>query len=300
VTASDGQVVRHAELLTGDWPSAGDRAAPMVDTFAGDPAETLGLPYDTVEVHGELGALPAWRVVPKGADRAGPWVVFVHGRGAHKAEGNRILALAEELGLPSLSISIRGDADAAQDPDGYGRYGDTEWEDLQAAVDHLGAIEDAERFVLVGYSQGASIVLTFLRRSPDAHAVDAAVLVSPLVSLEATLELQAAERGIPDPLIAPLLATTRWISAWRADLDFDRLEHVDALDELPRDLPMFVTHGDADRSIPVEPTRRFADGLTDQVTYLEYEGAGHVREWNVDREGFEAELIAFLTQVLED
>lgn len=294
VEYGNGSVIRRGELLTGEWPTVGEHGAPAVDAFAGDPAETLGLPFDTVQVPSALGPLPAWRVVPMGKNRDSTWVVIVHGRGAHKAEGNRALAVATEVGLPALSISIRNDPEAASDPDGFGRYGDVEWEDVQAAIEHLEQVEGAERFVLVGFSQGASLALTFLRRSPDAAKVTGAVLVSPLISLDETLQLQAEQRGIPSPLISPLLSSTRWVSTWRAGIDFDRLEHLDGLDELP-DVPMLVTHGDADATTPIEPTRRFAQALGEQVTYIEFEGAGHVREWNLDRERFEAALEGFLT-----
>jgi uncharacterized protein len=226
--------------------------------------------------------------------------VLVHGRGGGLSEGNRSLAVANRLGLPTLIVSVRNDPDAPADPDGFGRYGDAEWEDLQAAIDHLQAEEDAERFVLVGYSQGGSIALGFLRRSPDADAVDAAVLISPLVSLHETLVLQAQQRDIPDPVIPPLLFATRWITTLRAGMDFSQVEHLRRVDELPPDLPLLVTHGDADTTVPIGPTRALAAALPEQVTYEEYAGSEHVREWNTDRERFEADLEAHLrVHVLE-
>jgi uncharacterized protein len=298
--------VRRGELIDGTWPSAGELVGSAVDTFAGDPERSLGLPFTEVAVPSPDGPLPAWRVMPD--DTAGdpadgpadlPWVVLVHGRGGGLSEGNRTLAVANRLGLPTLTISLRNDPNAPTDPDGFGRYGDAEWEDLQAAIDHLQAEEQAERFVLVGYSQGGSIVLGFLRRSPDAGAMDAAVLVSPLVSLHETLVLQAQQRDIPDPVIPPLLFATRWITTLRADLDFSQVDHLERVDELPTDVPLLVTHGDADTTVPIGPTRDLAAALPDQVTYEEYADAEHVREWNRDRERFEADLEALLrTHVL--
>jgi uncharacterized protein len=301
--------VRRGELLDGTWPETGELVGASVDTFTGDPQRTLGLDFTEVAVPSPDGPLPAWRVVPDDAgdaagdaDAAGalPWVVLIHGRGGGLSEGNRALAVANRLGLPALTVSVRNDPDAPADPDGFGRYGDAEWEDLQAAIDHLQVEEQAERFVLIGYSQGASIALGFLRRSPDAASVDAAVLVSPLVSLHETLVLQAQQRGIPDPIIPPLLFATRWITTLRADLDFSQVEHVERIDELPDDLPLLVTHGDADTTVPVGPSRELAEALPDQVTYEEYAGSEHVREWNTDRERFEADLEALLrAQVLD-
>ncbi|MCC5949232.1 MAG: alpha/beta hydrolase [Nitriliruptoraceae bacterium] len=286
---------REGILLDGEWPRAGDRAGVSVDTFYGSPDLVLGLPYERVDVPGDDGTLPAWRVVPPSAD-TDTWVVIVHGRGGALSEGNRLLPVLDELGLPSLTVSVRNDPDAPADPDGFGYYGSREWEDLAAAIDHLVAVEDAERIVLAGYSQGGSIALSYLRNIEGSGPVEAAVLVSPLVSLGETLVLQAQLRDIPDPIIPPLLTATRLVSSLRAGFDVRDVEHVEDADELPDDVPMLVTHGSDDRTVPVEPSRAFAARLGDQVRFEEYEGAGHVREWNVDRDRFEADLRDFLTE----
>jgi uncharacterized protein len=296
VPSADG-VVRTGVLVEGSWPVRGERVGASVDTYFGTPSETLGIPFETVEIPSPDGTLPGWRVVPNGAD-TDTWVIVIHGRGGGLSEGNRLLPTLERLRLPALSISVRNDLDAPADPDGYGYYGDREWEDLGAAVDHLVATEQAQRIVLIGYSQGASIALSYLRRSPDADVVEAAVLISPLLSLHQTLVLQAQLRDIPDPVIPALLAATRTISTVRSGIDFGQVEHLERAAELPTDVPMLVTHGDADAFVPVEPSRAFGAALGSQVTYEEYPGADHVREWNTDRERFEADLAEFLTDEL--
>jgi uncharacterized protein len=289
---------RTGRLIEGTWPGPGTLAGPSVDTFYGDPAATLDLPFEDVDVPGPAGVLPAWRVVPNGSD-TDTWVVIIHGRGGALSEGNRLLPVLNELGLPSLTVSVRNDPNAPADPDGYGYYGDREWEDLQAAVDHLVTAEGAERIVLAGYSQGGSIALGFLRRSPEADLVEAAVLVSPLVSLNETLVLQAQVRDIPDPVIPPLLFATRLITSLRSGLDFDEVDHLGRVADLPTEVPMLVTHGSADETVPVGPSRQLAAARPGQIIYEEYPGSGHVREWNVDRQRFEDDLRTFLTgQVL--
>jgi uncharacterized protein len=286
---------RTGRLIDGVWPEPGTLAGPTVDTFHGDPAATLDLPFEDVDVPSGSGVLPAWRVVPNGSD-TDTWVVIVHGRGGALSEGNRLLPVLNELGMPSLTVSVRNDPNAPADPDGYGYYGAQEWQDLQAAIDHLVVTEGAERIVLAGYSQGGSIALGFLRRSPDADLVEAAVLVSPLVSLNETLVLQAQMRDIPDPIIPPLLVATRVITSMRSELDFDEVDHLGRLAELPTHVPMLVTHGSADETVPIGPTRELAASRPDQITYEEYPDAGHTREWNVDRQRFEDDLRTFLTE----
>ncbi len=293
------ETVRDAVLLDGEWPAPGDVIATSIDAYYGDPSSTLGLPYDTVTVSSDLGDLPAWRVVPRRADTEGTWVIMVHGRGGALSEGNRLLPLLEEHDLPSLTISVRNDPDAPADPDGFGYYGEREWEELEAAVDHLVEVEDASDVVLAGFSQGGSIALSLLRRSDRADLISGAVLVSPLVSLDATLDLQARNRGIPETIIPPLLTSTRWITTWRSGLEFGQVEHLARADELPEDVPMLLTHGTADTTIPFEPTRDLAASLGDQATYVEFTDVEHVREWNSDP-GFDDHVDDLLTTVVAD
>ncbi len=291
-TPAGSGIERHGALLTGTWPEAGDLGRPEVSVYAGRPDDTLGLATDVVVVPGELGPMPAWRVEPVARADDTTWAVLVHGRGGDLHEPNRLLPLLGELGLPSLTISVRNDPDAAADPDGWGRFGDTEWEDLEAAVRYLRDVEGAERFVLVGYSQGAAIVLNHLRRSEHAWDVEAAVLISPLVSLNATLRQQAQLREISDPLIAPLVAAAQVVSRLRSGMVAGNLEHARDARELMT--PMLLTHGDADTTVPIEPSRELAQARPDLVIYEEYPGVEHVREWNADRVRFEADLRAFL------
>lgn len=294
---SGTDLTRTVTLLDGDWPEVGDVVATTVDTFWGDPATTLGVAFDTIDVASELGDLPAWRVVPRNATTNGTWVVIVHGRGGALSEGNRLLPLLDELGLPSLTLSLRNDPDAPADPDGFGYFGEREWQELEAAIDHLVEVEEAEQVVLAGYSQGASSALSLLRRSDRADRVAGALLVSPLVSLDATLDLQARNRGIPELVIPALLTSTRWISTWRSGLDFDQVEHAERAAELPADVPLLLTHGTADTTIPIEPTRELAALLGPQATYAEYGDVDHVREWNQDAARFEADLRRLLEDV---
>lgn len=287
-------VIRAATLMDGEWPRPGATAQTDADTFPGSPGEVLGFPSDEIDVEGELGILPAWRVIPAG-DVDDVWAVIVHGRGARRSQGNRLLSTLDELRIPSLAISMRNDPGVASPEDGYGRYGDTEWRDLDAAIDHLVAAEGAERFVLVGYSQGASTAMTFLRRSDHAPRVIGSVYVSPLVSLHETLELQARQRDIPGFVIPPLLTATKWISSARAGIDFDGLEHHRHVERMPDDIPTLITHGTADTEVPPQPSRWLADALGDDALFVEYPGADHVREWNDDRTRFEDDFASFLS-----
>jgi uncharacterized protein len=302
ITATEADsVTRTATLLDGDWPDEGERGAARIGTFRGDPQEALDLAFDDVPIDGPEGVLPAWLVA--GDETAATHdpdtvAILVHGRGATRQEMHRTLRTVHEAGLDALVISLRNDPDAPRDPDGWGRFGDTEWEDLQAAVDHLVAERDPPRLVLVGSSQGGSVTLGWLRRGQHTDRAAAVVLVSPLVSMHQTLVLQAQGRGIPDAVIPPLLWSTKLQATLRSGLRFDRLEHgaEDVVDTY--EVPMLVTHGSGDSTVPSEASAELAERRPDLVRFEGYPDIEHVREWNADPERFEADLTAFLEAAL--
>lgn len=289
----DGGAERHATLVTGVWPNPGDRAAISVDVFDGDPAESFGLAFHTVPVAGELGPMPGWQVIPDGVS-TDTWVVLIHGRGATRAASNRYLPMMHDLGLPTFSVAIRNDPQVPHDPQGYGRFGFSEWRDLDAAIDHLVAHREAEQFVLVGSSQGASVALMFLRHSAHADRVRGAVLISPLISLDATLYLAAQERGIPGPAIRPLLGAAKIMTRLRSGMKFSELEHQQHVDAYPADMPFLITHGDLDATVPYQPSAGFAKALGPRAVFVRYPQTGHVREWSTDRTRFELDVRQFI------
>jgi len=290
----ESETQRRATLLFGDWPQAGDAAAISVDVFDGDPLTTLNLPFDTVLVDGELGPMPAWQIIPPGSNTT-TWAVLVHGRGAHRQSNNRYLPMLHDLGLPTLSVAIRNDPGVPRDPQGFGRFGFAEWRDLDAAISHLIENEGAENFILVGSSQGASVSLTFLRNSTHADRVAGVVLISPLISLDATLVLAAQERGILGPAIRPLLSAAKVVTRLRSGIVFSLLEHQKHITDYPADLPFLITHGDKDQTVPFRPTPAFAAALGSRAVFVRYDQTGHVREWGTNRERFESDVAEFIS-----
>lgn len=299
VVAVDGEgVTRTATPLDGGWPEVGDLGGATPVVFRGDPTAALGLDFTDVVLDGEGGPLPAWRV-PGDPDVDGPdgtWAVLVHGRGASRDAMHRDLRTVHAAGIDALVVSVRNDPDAFADPDGWGRYGDTEWEDLQVAVDHLVEVEGAATLVPIGASQGGSLVLSWLRRGEHTERAAGAMLSSPLVSMRGTLDLQARNRDIPGAVIPPLLWSTRLLAGVRAGMDFDELEHARTADAY--EVPLLVTHGDADTTVPFADSVALAEARPDLVRFEVYDDIEHVREWNSDPERYDADLAAFLAEVV--
>jgi uncharacterized protein len=221
--------------------------------------------------------------------------VFVHGKCGSRTDGLRALGPAVDAGLPSLLISYRNDEGAPADPSGEYRYGDTEWRDLEAAVEY--AVDGgAEHVVLFGASMGGGIVAAFLERSDRADVVAGIVLDAPMLDLDATVDHGAAQRELPVVGALPdgLTSVAEWIAGRRFDLDWAAVDH------LPGDwleVPALVFHGTDDDLVPISITDEFAAGRPDLVQAVRVEDAGHVRSWNVDPRGYERRESAFLACV---
>lgn len=285
----DGSVERGYEVVAGTPPAVGDRGDVQVDSWPDDPS-ALGLPAEEVSTAGPLGELAGWWF-PGDGPRGEHVVVLVHGRGARRAETLRAARLVvRDAGATALVVAYRNGDGAPASPDGFGHFGDAEWLDLQGWLEYLEERAPAG-VTLYGFSQGASVVASCLRRCDDTSAVTGVILDSPLLSMQATLELQAAERDIPSAAIGPLLVATKVISTLRGGPDFANLEHVAALADL--DLPILAFHGRDDTTVPFAPTRALAQADPDQVRFVAYDG-GHVRGWNVDPAEYTDRVVTFL------
>lgn len=285
ITARDaGTVTRVLDHLE-RAPTAGGRA--HVDGYAYPDDPSRGGLEGVVEVaiDGPLGAYPAWHA-PADGDR---WAVMVHGRGARRSECFRLLASFQRQGIASLCPTYRNDAGAPPSPDGLYHQGDTEWEDVAAAVDWA-AQRGASEIVLVGYSMGAMVTGTYLRRAGNAALVSAVVWDAPLLDWGPVLEVAASDRGVPTDVVPLGMA----VSELRVGIDYTELNQIVNADAF--DVPILVFHGTADATVPVATSRAFARARPDLVELVAMEGIGHVESWNADPRAYERRVTAFLCE----
>lgn len=279
--ATTGGVLREFEPFP-DTPEPGTPA--RLDFYAApdDFSAVSELDIQEVTFEGPLGPLEA-TYVPGEQNR---WVILVHGRGASRAETYRLLPKIAGLGYPSLAISYRNDAGAPQDPNGWWGLGWTESEDLRAGVDYALA-NGAEDVVLLGYSMGGAIVGNYLRTEGDQH-VAGIIYDSPVLSWTDTINVEAADRGLPSALTSLASAAVRV----RAGIDLGELDQIEHADRLA--VPALLIHGSGDETVPVTSSDAFAQARPDLVTYLRLEGARHVQGWNSHRSLYEDAVDTFL------
>jgi len=287
--SADGTVTRRFEPGTGRL-TAGTKV--LLDSFAyqGDPRTALGLDFQDVAVPTQLGSMPAWYLPATGdptADRGRSWVVFVHGHDSNRQESLRYLTALHRLRLPVLVVSYRNDVGAPAAPDGVDRLGDTEWQDVAAALTWVKQA-GARDVVLAGWSMGGAVSLQAWDRSGLRGFVRGLVLDSPVLDWRDVLTFQGGVRGLPSPVTALALQTVRV----RFGVDFDRLDWVTRNRELTA--PMLVFASDDDTYVPDGPAKRLAAARPDLVTLVNVPGADHTRSWNVDQAGYEAHLARWL------
>jgi pimeloyl-ACP methyl ester carboxylesterase len=240
------------------------------------------------------GACPAW-FVPREADAqgdGGTWAVLVHGRGATRAEPLHGLSAAVRAGLPALDIAYRNDEGAPEDPSGYYRYGETEWQDLAGAVDYAHE-HGARDVVLFGYSMGGAIVASYLRHVPTEIPVRGVVLDAPMLDFGRTVDFGASHRSLPLvglPIPGALVRTAKAIAGHRFDIPWDDLDYVD--DDWLH-VPALVFHGTADRTVPPATSKEFAALNGDRVRLVLTPGT-HVGSWKADPAGYDRALADYL------
>lgn len=278
-------------LETGPVPLPGTRAVVDAGPFDPDPG-ARGLDFTEVEIATPLGPAPAWSV--PAAEPTRTWVLHVHGRGGARREALRILPALHRAGYSQLVISYRNDDAAPPSPDGHYHLGDTEWEDLEAAVRYARA-HGAGTVVIYGWSMGAAISGAFLDRSAEAVGVAAVVWDAPLIDWRATLRQQARNRRLP-PALSPVAAR---FAERRIGIDFERF----TLRTSPPAVrpPTLILHSAADTAVPVSSSRDLAaaaPGLGWDLEYLEVADVEHTAAWNADPARYEQAVIGFLARRL--
>ncbi|MGD8194782.1 alpha/beta hydrolase family protein [Herbiconiux sp. P18] len=294
LSVSDG-VVRRSVLAVdyGDLDAA--RRGRISGWYYIHPRE-LGVPVEEVEVSTTVGPAPAW-YIPAAEVTSTKWVIQVHGRGVRRGETIRALPVFHEHGYHVLHISYRNDGEAPRSADGRYALGDTEWQDLDAAI--TWAVEHgAEDVVLMGWSMGGAIALQAMGRAVHRDRIRAIALDSPAVDWREILRYHGRVRGVPEILGDAAFATIthapgRVVTGQQQPLDLDRLDFVKRSDEV--DVPLLIMHSDDDGYVPSGASHRLAEARPDLVTFVPFSIARHTKLWNYDRVKWNRAVSGWLT-----
>ena len=304
IVATDGlDVTRDFSVRFGGLPPVCTGELTLCDpvdiegwTFPDDPS-SLDVVFEDVIYESPIGEMGAW-LVPGGDGSI--WAIHAHGWRASRREALRSLPIYRDAGVTSLVIDYRNDPDAPPDPSGLYRFGRTEWEDVEAAVDYAVA-HGARRVVLVGYSTGAALHLAYMESSNLTEPVAALVFDSPNADMGSTVRHGASQRKIPGtrlPVPASLARAAMLIADLRFDVSWSEIDYVSRADEIIT-VPTLVFHGLGDDRVPIEVSRRLQSQAPDLIQLVEVEGAGHVTSWNVAPDLYEKTLEQFLSKALE-
>jgi pimeloyl-ACP methyl ester carboxylesterase len=171
------------------------------------------------------------------------------------------------------------------------------FEDVAAGLDQLGRIEaplDLARVVAIGHSAGGQLALwAAARRGLPAGAPGAepAIRLGAVVAQAGVVDLrEAALLKLSRNAAVSLLGGTPITRPARYDL-------ASPIERLPIGVPQLLVHGDADDSVPVELSRRYAARAAegeDPCELVELPGCGHFEHldptshaWRVVREWLE-------------
>ena len=283
-SVSGDHVSRDWRLVEGKPPGPGTTVS--LDGFAYPLDPPAGA--ELVHYRSPRGKMPATYFPASGTT----WAVLVHGKGATRADMYRLAAITHRLGMPTLSIGYRNDADAPRDPSHRHTFGVTEWHDLDGAVRYAKE-QGASDIVLGGASMGGSIVASYLRHADDSDQVQSVVLDSPMLNLRDTVAYGARDARVPPGL--PLPSTVTWsaeeLASLRYDVDWGAADYTSDPDWVRG--PVLVVHGTRDGTVPIATSEELAH-VAGEVTLEEVRGADHVESWNVDPDAYDRVVTGFL------
>lgn len=264
---------------------AGGLQASGPATFSGwyySTPDELGLDYRDVVVPTPVGDAPAWLFPAE--QPTGRWVVIIHGRGTTRSECLRAVPVWRDAGYTSLVVSYRNDGDAPPSADGLYGLGDTEWRDVDAAID-VAVSMGATDIVLMGWSMGGTIAVQTALRSDRANLLRGIVLESPVLDWARVLAFQADAGRIPVPLRTAAISAIsspwgRALTGLDTAVDFSGLDIVSRAAELT--VPMLLLHSDDDGFVPSSGSHELAAARPDLVTFDPFTVARHTKLWNYD------------------
>lgn len=298
VVASDlgaGTVIRVVERVdSGDLRRA---TAGIWSGYVFSKPDQLGLAYRDVEIPVEGGVAPAWIFAAAEASaKPNAWAIHIHGMGGKRAGALRGVPVALRCGYASLVVSFRNDGEAPPSADGRYTLGQSEWRDVEAAVQY--AVDNgAQKIVLFGWSLGGAIALRLADLSAHSDRIVGLILDAPVMDWQTTLTANAGASGLPRSIATLGLRMLqspkmRWVTGLQDPIDFAHMDWLKRAEEIKN--PTLVLHGQGDPSTPFQVSQLIAGLRPDVLRLVPFDARGHSYEWNMDPEKWESAVVGLL------
>ena len=249
----------------------------------------VGLSFEPVALRAEDGVrLSGWFVPAEGDAKA--TVLICHGVGANSGDMLPVARWLHDEAYHVMLFDFRGHGDSAGHVTSFGYH---EALDVAAAVGYLREREDCDANKLVGYafSMGSSALTLSLREGNPFCAV---VLDSPFGRLSEMQEQQLARLG---PVRRPVSALVTLFGRMELGVTPPDIAPADYVDQLSP-APLFIIHGEADRTIPVSQARALFAGAEQPKALWIVPGADHGAAMVVAGATYREKVTAFLDRGL--
>lgn len=237
---------------------------------------------------------PAWLYRGTGSAES-TWIVHVHGMLAGRDSALRSVRAVDGAGYTSLVVSYRGDSEAPGERHQASTLGQTEWQDLDAAL-KFATDQGAATIVVVGWSLGATIALEQVQHGTYQDRVAGLVLVSPALSWNRTIRYSMGQQRVPNFLATAAIGMLTATPTARL-LGLSSALHLPTALPLPT-LPTLLLHSEGDRTTPYEASRELAE-QSPLVDLVRFPACPHAMEWNADPEQFNRTLSTWVAALQE-
>jgi uncharacterized protein len=187
-------------------------------------------------------------------DPHAPVLLYLHGTFRNLYQNLPKINALRQAGFAILAVDYRGWGDSSRIvPSEASINADVllAWQELKKRAPH------PERRVIYGHSMGGAVAVTLASQLRARQDYGALILESTFTRMSDV----AAEAGFWGTLAASL--TT---------LEFDSFSKIKRVDA-----PLWMLHGTADRTVPVQLGRRLRDAAGSQVRWIEFAGGSHSR-----------------------
>ena len=244
----------------------------------------------------EWGQIESHRIKTSDGEELGAWfidradqapsVLLLHGINGDRGHTLSRARMLVDHGYAVLMLTLRAHGDSTGD------YRDIGWgarQDVWAAVDFLEAHRPGRPLIISGNSMGGAAAVFAAKEL--GHRVRAYILESPYQ------DLKIAVWNRLDNALPPVLSHIGYAGMRAVGPLFiphiDQISPLEAVKEIPEDVPVLILAGDADRHARVHEAQAILAQVADHGKLVLFPGARHGNLFNANRDLYERTVVEF-------